>query len=128
MIKFWTTFEGKPYGTKKDEARITLSPRKIFLLNQAAYKALGTPEAIEFLFDENRKLIGLKPTDPAKRNAFPLKIKKGSNHRLITAGAFCNHVGIDVEKTVVFNDTQVGTDGIMVLRLDKTINISRGAR
>jgi hypothetical protein len=128
MIHYWKTFEGKPYGTKRGEIRVTLSPRKVFLLNQAAYQALGSPRAIEFKFDENHKRIGIKPTDPRKENAFEVKRKKNTNYRVIMAGAFCNHVGIRLEKTVVFNEAPIEKDGTMVLALEKAINVARGAR
>lgn len=128
MITHWTKFEGKPYGAERDGVRVTLGPKKAIMLNEKAYEALGSPAAVEFMFEENRKAIGLKPIDPRRENAFPIKPKKGSRHRVIRAAAFCTHVGIKVDRTVLFNDVDIDNDGVMMLEIAKATNISRGAR
>ena len=128
MINHWTKFEGKPYGAEQDAARVTLGPKKNIMLNEVAYEALGAPAAVEFMFEENRKVIGLKPIDARRSNAFPIKPRKGSRHRVIRAAAFCTHFGINVDRTVLFNDVDIDNDGVMTLEVAKAINISRGAR
>lgn len=128
MISHWTRFEGKPYGADQDALRVTLGPKKAIMLNEVAYEALGSPAAVEFMFDENRKAIGLKPIDPRRSNAFPIKPKKGSRLRVIRAAAFCTHVGINVDRTMLFNDVDIDNEGVMRLEIAKATNISRGAR
>jgi hypothetical protein len=128
MISHWTKFEGRPYGAEQNAVRVTLGPKKAIMLNEKAYEALGSPAAVEFMFEENHKIIGLKPIDPRKDNAFPIKPKKGSRHHVIRAAAFCTHVGIKVDRTVLFNDIDIDNEGVMKLEFAKTTNISRGAR
>jgi len=128
MIKHWTKFEGCPYGAERDQARVTLNKKKVFLLNPPAYNALGDPAAVEMLFDEARKVIGLKPTDPQRRNAFRLKPKKGGRFKVITASAFCTHFGIEVERTVLFEHVNMDSEGVLMLDMAKTINVGRGSR
>lgn len=128
MIKHWTKFEGRPYGAARDEARVTLGPKKVIMLNRIAYEALGTPQAVELMFDETQKIIGLKPAELRRANAFPLKVKKGSQHRLIFAGAFCTHFGIRVDRTVLFNEIDIDNEGVMTLEVAKAVNVGRGAR
>lgn len=127
MISHWTRFEGKPYGRDRDGMRVTLSPKKNIMLNEAAFEALGSPAAIEFMFDENNKRIGLKPIDPRKENAFPVKPKKGTRQRMIHAAAFCVHLGINVDHTVLFNGVDIDNEGVMSLDITRSINIGRGA-
>lgn len=128
MIKHWTKFEGKPHGTEKDEARVTLSVKKVIMLNRIAYEALGTPPAVELMFDETLKIIGVKPIDARRPNAFPLKAKKGSQYRLIFASSFCTHFGIRIDRTVKFNNIDMDNEGVMTLEVGKAINVGRGAR
>jgi hypothetical protein len=52
-----------------------MSPKKVILLNRVAFEALGGPAAVELLFDETRKVIGLKPIERNRRNAFLVKSK-----------------------------------------------------
>lgn len=128
MIKYWTTFQGSPHGYSKEKIRITLSKKHTLLLNKKAHAALGSAAAVELLFDANRRLIGLKATDPTKKNAFPVKVKKNSNYHVISASSFCMHFGISVESTVVFNEPEMGKDGILVLKLADAFNVTRGVR
>jgi hypothetical protein len=128
MIKHWTVFDGRPYGAARDAARVTLNPKKTFLLNEPACKALGNPVGVVLMYDQARNMIGLKPTNIDRQNAFPLKSKKGCRFKLITASSFCTHFGIRVDRTVLFENVQVDPEGIMTLDINKTIYVSRGAR
>lgn len=128
MIKHFVTFDGSPYGRRSEKARVTLGPKKTILLNRLAHEAFGTPAAVELLFDENAKQIGLKPCDPHRRNAFPLTKRKDGNHRIIHAGAFCTHFGIATDRTVLFEEIDIDTKGMMILDMTKTVNVGRGAR
>ena len=128
MISHWTKFEGKPYGAEKDAARVTLGPKKAIMLNEVAYEALGSPAAVEFMFEENHKIIGLKPIDPRRDNAFPVKPRKGSRYHVIRAAAFCTHLGIKVDRTMLFNNVEIDNEGVMKLELKTATNVSRGAR
>ena len=128
MIKHWTRFEGRPYGADRNQVRVTLSPKKVILLNRVAFEALGGPAAVELLFDETRKVIGLKPIERNRRNAFLVKSKKQGNHRTINAGAFCTHFGITVDRTVQFQHVDLDNEGVLELDMAKTVHVSRGAR
>ena len=77
------------------------------------------------MFDEARKVIGLKPTDPRRPNAFPVKPKTDSHHRTIHAGSFLTHFRIRPENTVLFQEVEIDNEGIMELDLAKAINVGR---
>jgi hypothetical protein len=128
MINYWTRFEGSPNGRSKEKARITLSPRKYLALNRHAYQTIGSPPAVELFFDEHQKRIGLKPCDPHKKNAFRLRQEKGKDHMMIYASSFCTHFGISTRRTVLFDEIDIDQEGIVVLDMKKTINVSRGSR
>jgi hypothetical protein len=123
MIKHWTIFEGRPIAGDRDQPRVTLDRKSVILLNIAACEHLKAPAAVQLMFDENQKRIGIRPADPREPNAFRLKKKKGATHRTISAGAFCQHFGISVDKTVRFNNVAIDRDGIMTLELANTTSI-----
>lgn len=81
------------------------------------------------LYDGNRRIIGLKPTDPAKRNAFAIKHHgKGGNYKRISAAAFCTHFRLRVMGTMLFNNVDLDNDGVMLLDMANMITVERGSR
>src|SRR5678815_5524728 len=128
MIQHWTKFEGAQNGKRKEMARVTLGRSKAILLNEYAYRAIGEPAAVEMFFDGNRKLIGLKACDPQKKNAFALRRSKQGKHVQVGVGAFLTHFGIKPERTVLFEDIDIDSDGMLTLDLTKTTLVTRGSR
>lgn len=128
MIKHWTIFEGTPNAIKRERVRVTLGANKTISLNGVAYEALGNPIAIEMRFDSNLKRIGLKATDPERPNAFPIRPRRNSQYRWLAAGAFLTHFGIKNNGTILFEDVAIDEDGVMILDITKTTNVSRGSR
>jgi hypothetical protein len=128
MIDQLKRFEGSSNGRFSDQVRITFSPRKYFAMNAVAYKALGSPAAVEFYFDEHSKKIGLRRCDPSKKFAFRVKQEKGKDHYLIYAGAFCTHFAISTKRTVLFESPEQKPDHMIVVDMQKTTRISRGSR
>jgi len=126
----WETFEGRQHGrTARREPRVTLGCKGTFYLNGAAYEALGAPAAVEMLYDGRRRIIGLRPVDERKRNAFALKHHgKAGNYKRISAAAFCNHFQIPNRDTVLFDEIGVDNEGVMALDMTKTSYVGRGAR
>ena len=119
----WKTFEGQPNraGGRRDEPRITLSPKGAIYLNTPAVRALGYPKHVELKYEPDLRLIGLTPTDPAARNAFRL-MPHGKNHKRIAAAPFCRNFAIRVKRTVLFHQPEL-RDRILILDLDTTITI-----
>ena len=126
MIKHWTEFEGSPNRVDKDQPRVTLNSRGVILLNRQAFEAMDTPPAVTLLFDENNNIIGLKPADIRRQNAFPIKQKDKWHNRTVHASPFCKHFNIRVERTVLFNEVDVDNEGVLKLELQKTTAIGRG--
>lgn len=126
MIEHYVEFQGSPNLSNKDDARITLNARRVFLLNKKAFEALEMPAAVTLLFDPHNQIIGLKPADPRKHNAFCIKQKDKWHNRTINASPFCKHFKINVERTVLFNEVDLDNEGMMKLELTKTTSIGRG--
>ena len=128
MIDQLKRFEGTANGRNLSQVRITLSPRKYFGLNALAYKALGSPSAVEFYFDEHSKKIGFRRCDPSKKFAFRVKQEKGKQHYLIYAAAFCTHFAISTKRTVLFDSPEQKPDHMLIVDMSRTTRISRGSR
>ena len=128
MIDHWTVFEGMQNGRRSQRPRVTLNKHRTMVMNQIAYKGIGAPKAVELMFDTNRKLIGLRSCDPAKKNAFSIRPSKQGRHVSIALGAFLTHFDIKPSRTVLFEDPLINPDGLLTLDLTKTTAVTRGSR
>ena len=127
--RHWSRFEGRAYGrARSEELRVTLGERHVFYLNKVAYDALGQPAAVELRYDGNRRIIGIKPHDPRRKNAFLVKQHTTGNYRKIHAAAFCRHYRLGIEGTNLFDGAELTNEGILELPMSSMITIGRGAR
>ena len=127
----WEIYSGVPNRVHRDGPRVTLNYRKVFLLNMAAYEALGMPAAVELRYDEHTRTIGLAPKDPRTLSAFPLKGKSGSkkyNYRIIHAAPFCKHFDINPKRTILFTNVDLDNEGTLTLELNTAVAVGRGFR
>lgn len=104
------------------EKRVSLSPRGVFTLNQPTFEEMGEPEAVEFLFDREQRLIGLTPANKEVPHAYIVRKQKANKSYLIGARAFCYHYKVDIEQTVRFREIKLD-DGVLILDLENTMPV-----
>lgn len=128
-IEKWNVFTGKQFGRAvKTEARVTLGNYGTFYLNGQAFIELGSPAAVEMLFDAGKRRIGLRPVAPMAPHAFKIvPHTKGGYHRL-SAAAFCHHHSIFFKGTLLFHGVTIDETGMMRLDLVNTTIVTRGSR
>ncbi|MGI8417397.1 MAG: hypothetical protein ACR2P2_14580 [Nakamurella sp.] len=80
----------------------TLQKRGLIGLNAAAYDAMGEPEAVEFLYNTQARVIALRPVDPAVVSHASTVRGSGANSatRLISATALVAYYEIDVTDSI----------------------------
>ena len=108
--------------------RVTLGYGRTFYLNDAAFKALGEPEAIELMYDPPTAVIGMRATDPKRRNAFPVKPHASGRYKRISAAPFCAQFRIRVNGTVLFDAAEIGPGGVLELPITSAVRVERGSR
>ena len=79
----------------------TLNRRGILSVNLSAYAALGSPAAVELLFDRTDSIIGLLPADHHAHRAHIVRMTRPASNvpYLITAVAFVRYYEIVVLQT-----------------------------
>jgi len=86
---------------------------------------------VELRFNDTGRILGMKATDPTRKNAFRLKDHgtglKSSSKR-ISAAALFHHLRFQVDRTVQFQDVDLDNDEVMILDLDRTVTVGRGIR
>jgi len=87
--------------TKRTSPRIkdpsvTIQKKGTMSINRASYEALGAPEAIELLFDEKERIMGMRAVDASSEHAYPLR-GSGKKHSsfLLSGMAFTKFYELD---------------------------------
>jgi len=87
--------------TPSSEPLITIQRKGIFSLNRAAYDALGTPDAVELLYDRESRLIGIRKVAKSVGHAYTVRaFGKSGMSWLVTGTAFLNYYDIPVLEPV----------------------------
>ena len=126
----WERFEGKQFGRRaRLGPRVTINTKGTIYMNGFAYDAFDRPAAVEMLYEDNYRIIGLKPVDPQADFAFAIKHHgKGGTYKRISAAAFCTHHRLKYTRTKLFENPEIDDEGIMRLDLKNAIEVGRGSR
>lgn len=78
---------------------LTIQSKGTMSMNAAAHHLIGSPEAVELLYDGQANVIGIRPVPPDDPHAYPVRPvggkSTGTPHSFILAGtAFLNFFGI----------------------------------
>jgi len=76
----------------------TVQKRGLISINRAAHALIGEAEAVELLWDEERRIIGLRPTEMTNVNAYPVRpqvTNSGKGPLLIAGSLFTKFIGLD---------------------------------
>jgi len=116
MAGNWIELGEGPKKAYRDELYASLNYRSEIVINRRAFEALDKPEAVVMLFDPDRSRIGLRPASVETINAYRLKPKGASGHRVLNARPLTRKHGIRIEGTDRFRMVVV-EDGVLVLDL-----------
>lgn len=85
----------------KRDPHVTIQRRGTMSLNKSAYVALGSPEAVELLYDPAERIVGLRPVDPRADHAYTVRASttSGSGTFAISAMAFTRFYDIDTTQS-----------------------------
>lgn len=83
-----------PFGR---QPQVTIQKRGTITLNAAAYAALGSPEAVELLYDSDERVVGLRPVSAKVEHAAFVRpsTKSGTGPYVISAMAFIKFYKIE---------------------------------
>jgi len=98
---------------------VTIQKRGLISLNRSAHALIGSADAVEFLFDADRQVVGLRPVPEESPNAYPVRAQtsKNSSGPLLIAGtAFTKYHQIDTTEARRWVPTV--EDGILCIDLN----------
>jgi hypothetical protein len=95
---------------------VTLQRRGTMSFNKAAYQALGSPEAVELLYDKSEGIMGLRPVSATEQHAYPLRASNNETTYMLSATAFTKYYEIKTDVSRRFAARM--EDGILCIDLD----------
>jgi hypothetical protein len=124
----WEVFTKKmaPLGAKPS---VTVQRKGILSFNQAAYDAMGSPKAVELLYDREARIIGIRAAaDPQADHAYTPRgaVNKDNGPYLVSGTAFVHHYGIDVTSSRRYHATV--EDGVLCIDLKSGGTVITGNR
>lgn len=128
MERNWEECERDERPNRWSRLHVTMNPKGDISLTRLALDLLDTPEAVHLFFDKKNKLIGLKPTRLAMKNAYPVGKRGKRGGAVIRAFRLCQKFGINLDETVRFTDPHIDKDGILTLDLGKTTHCTSGRK
>lgn len=100
--------------------RVSVEPSRGLSLNGPAYELLGRPASVIFLFDAERRAIGLRAAEAAAQNAYPVKQQGSANSYRVSAKKFLRHCGLHTGN--VRTSTPRLEGGIVVVEVEQIAN------
>lgn len=89
-------------------------------LNQTAYRAFGSPVAVELLYDRGARVVALRPIDARAQHSYPVRsaTRRGGGPFVVSAVAFTRFYDIDTSVSLRWPATV--RDGVLYADLTAT--------
>jgi hypothetical protein len=89
----------------KAEPHVTIQRRGAISLNRSSFAAIGSPDAVELLYDRDKRIVGLRPVPAQADNAYHVRPSSAapSGPLVISAMAFTKFYDIDTSITRRFD-------------------------
>lgn len=105
---------------------VTLNPKGEIVLSRVTHQMMGSPKAFKLLYDKVNCRIGLLPTDPNKRNAYPAGVRQNRS-KVVRAYRLMREKNIELSAAIEFHDARIDEHGVLVLDL-RTAKVSNRVR
>jgi len=107
----------------------TLQARGLLSFNQAAFAALGEPDAVALLYDGDNHVVALRKVDLTHANAYQVRKQQNTQSYLVGAQAFTAYYSIPTPRARRFPGVDYG-DGVWGFALDQGAPVQnrRGAQ
>lgn len=95
---------------------VTIQSKGTLGFNASSHAALGEPEAVVMMYDEEAKLIGFRAAEVSERNAYPMRAVGAGKTFIVAGTAFLNYFKIPYgDEPIRYEATMV--DGILTIDL-----------
>ncbi len=96
-MRNFTTYKPKALPPSAEALVSIARGWKTIGLNQASFLAVGEPEAVELLFDESEKILGLRKVSPSESDAIPVRKQDRARNYVISSQGFASYFGLQAD-------------------------------
>jgi hypothetical protein len=87
------------FGKRTSQAAtVTIQMRGRISFSPPAIAALGSPEAVTFLYDQEAQLIGFRKARRSEPSAYPVRAPRSGVH-IVSGRGFCEFIGLDLSES-----------------------------
>lgn len=97
---------GKPLPSATP--RVSVLKRGAISFNEAAFGALGSPTAVQLLFNLENQVIGIRSTSESHESAHRVRSQAGARSYVVGCQGFLQFYGIDFQRSRRFSARLVG--------------------
>ena len=124
----WETFEDGPFIRSRDRIYVTIDREGRFYFNKKAMDALGT-RFVALMYDSREKLIGVRASQPNRRESFELTRKNGKESGwTFRSSRFFSRFNIRPSETLAFTNVQKIDGPILLLDLNDVHSVAKAAK
>ena len=116
----------KYHSRSVKELYVTIQRRGTLSLNRAAFRAIGSPEYAELLFNRSQRLIGIRPAKTPSGRTVPVRKQGQSESYLIAGLTFTKEYDIDSSVARRFVATMQGN--MLIIDLNSPSTDATGPR
>ena len=92
-------YERRLLGNRRThKATVTIQRRGVISFSEPAFEALGSPQAVVFLYDRDEKLIGFRKAGESEQNSHTIRSAPDGSH-VAAAHAFVRFLGLDLSES-----------------------------
>ena len=107
---------------------VTVQTKGMLSMNASAYHAIGTPKAVELLYDREQQVVGIRGVEQEAPHAYPVRGAGTGSTFIVSGRAFFGFYGIPTERPVRRDASVV--DDVLIIDLkdpgrDATSNRNR---
>ena len=74
---------------------VTVAARGLISINPSAYRLMGEPEYVDLLFDRDRNLVAIRPSDDEENGHKVRQAARSGSPAVVSGTAFMRYYGID---------------------------------
>jgi hypothetical protein len=119
-------FKGGPNVATQNRMHVTVRPKGEIYFNENTHRIMGRPAAVALHYSRKRDAIAIEPADPRDPEHFPVKAQYQGWR--VRAAPFFGNLGMRFENTLQFVRPDVDNDGVLMLELRETVNVTSKKR
>lgn len=121
----WKIYKGVAARIIPDTVRSSINPEGEITFDLDTYKTMGEPEAMCLMYDESRRIIGVKPAHPDEPHAVLVRVRHALTNRVVRSRPFLTAYGIEIDRTLRFPYAFL-ENNVLILDLKTAVTCGKG--